>query len=97
MLQEKNTALHHSALEELRRQIRSSTTSMTSVPKPLKFLRPHYGKLKEIYEGMAAGENKVSLLVSMHLLGLNNILQIYRHRRKAKKRHITPDIAINIF
>lgn len=35
---------------------------MTSVPKPLKFLRPHYGKLKEIYEGMAPGENKVRLL-----------------------------------
>ncbi|KAJ4919570.1 hypothetical protein JOQ06_012520 [Pogonophryne albipinna] len=57
-LAEKNTELHHPALEELRRLIRSSTTSMTSVPKPLKFLRPHYGKLKEIYEGMAAGENK---------------------------------------
>ncbi|XP_010768327.1 26S proteasome non-ATPase regulatory subunit 2-like [Notothenia coriiceps] len=60
-LAEKNTELHHPALEELRRLIRSSTTSMTSVPKPLKFLRPHYGKLKEIYEGMAAGENKVKL------------------------------------
>lgn len=58
-MQEKNTALYHPALEELRRQIRSSTTSMTSVPKPLKFLRPHYGKLKEIYDGMAPGENKV--------------------------------------
>uniref|UniRef100_A0A667ZRI0 26S proteasome non-ATPase regulatory subunit 2 n=1 Tax=Myripristis murdjan TaxID=586833 RepID=A0A667ZRI0_9TELE len=57
-LSEKNTALYRPALEELRRQIRSSTTSMTSVPKPLKFLRPHYGKLKEIYEGMGAGENK---------------------------------------
>uniref|UniRef100_A0A665TWY9 26S proteasome non-ATPase regulatory subunit 2 n=1 Tax=Echeneis naucrates TaxID=173247 RepID=A0A665TWY9_ECHNA len=57
-LSEKNTALHRPALEELRRLIRSSTTSMTSVPKPLKFLRPHYGKLKEIYEGMAPGECK---------------------------------------
>uniref|UniRef100_A0A8C6TXF5 26S proteasome non-ATPase regulatory subunit 2 n=1 Tax=Neogobius melanostomus TaxID=47308 RepID=A0A8C6TXF5_9GOBI len=57
-LGEKDTALYRPALEELRRQIRSSTTSMTSVPKPLKFLRPHYGKLKEIYDGMAAGENK---------------------------------------
>nr|XP_033487682.1 26S proteasome non-ATPase regulatory subunit 2 isoform X1 [Epinephelus lanceolatus] len=57
-LGEKNTALYRPALEELRRQIRSSTTSMTSVPKPLKFLRPHYGKLKEIYDGMAPGENK---------------------------------------
>lgn len=57
-LGEKDTALHRPALEELRRLIRSSTTSMTSVPKPLKFLRPHYGKLKEIYEGMAPGENR---------------------------------------
>ncbi|XP_078522214.1 26S proteasome non-ATPase regulatory subunit 2 [Lissotriton helveticus] len=57
-LGEKDTSLYHPALEELRRQIRSSTTSMTSVPKPLKFLRPHYGKLKEIYENMAPGENK---------------------------------------
>ncbi|TSK67161.1 26S proteasome non-ATPase regulatory subunit 2 [Bagarius yarrelli] len=57
-LSETDVSLHHPALEELRRQIRSSTTSMTSVPKPLKFLRPHYTKLKEIYEGMAPGENK---------------------------------------
>ncbi|XP_074536193.1 26S proteasome non-ATPase regulatory subunit 2 isoform X2 [Halichoeres trimaculatus] len=57
-LSEKNTEMYRPALEELRRQIRSSTTSMTSVPKPLKFLRPHYGKLKEIYDGMAPGENK---------------------------------------
>ncbi|XP_058490572.1 26S proteasome non-ATPase regulatory subunit 2 [Solea solea] len=57
-LGDENTELHRPALEELRRLIRSSTTSMTSVPKPLKFLRPHYGKLKEIFEGMAPGENK---------------------------------------
>nr|XP_020633883.1 26S proteasome non-ATPase regulatory subunit 2 [Pogona vitticeps] len=57
-LGEQDTSLYRPALEELRRQIRSSTTSMTSVPKPLKFLRPHYGKLKEIYENMAPGENK---------------------------------------
>ncbi|KAK0135322.1 26S proteasome non-ATPase regulatory subunit 2 [Merluccius polli] len=57
-LGDKDTALYHAALEELRRQIRSSTTSMTSVPKPLKFLRRHYAKLKEIYEAMPTGENK---------------------------------------
>lgn len=51
--------MYRPALEELRRHIRSSTTSMTSVPKPLKFLRPYYGKLKEIYQGMEDGENKV--------------------------------------
>ncbi|TRY92231.1 hypothetical protein DNTS_023804 [Danionella cerebrum] len=57
-LGEKDTSLYRPALEELRRQIRSSTTSMTSVPKPLKFLRPHYNKLKEIYQNMDIGENK---------------------------------------
>uniref|UniRef100_A0A8C9SC40 26S proteasome non-ATPase regulatory subunit 2 n=1 Tax=Scleropages formosus TaxID=113540 RepID=A0A8C9SC40_SCLFO len=57
-LSEDDTSLYRPALEELRRHIRSSTTSMTSVPKPLKFLRPHYTKLKEIYEGMAPGDNK---------------------------------------
>ncbi|XP_016340013.1 26S proteasome non-ATPase regulatory subunit 2-like isoform X2 [Sinocyclocheilus anshuiensis] len=56
--QEKDTSLYRPALEELRRQIRSSTTSMTSVPKPLKFLRPHYAKLKEIYQNMTSGDNK---------------------------------------
>lgn len=61
--QEKNTELYRASLEELRRLIRSSTTSMTSVPKPLKFLRPHYGKLKEIYDGMAPGENKVRIKI----------------------------------
>lgn len=30
--------------------IRTSTTSMTSVPKPLKFLREHYPALKQVYE-----------------------------------------------
>uniref|UniRef100_A0A8C5R1N0 26S proteasome non-ATPase regulatory subunit 2 n=1 Tax=Leptobrachium leishanense TaxID=445787 RepID=A0A8C5R1N0_9ANUR len=57
-LGEKDSSLYRPALEELRRQIRSSTTSMTSVPKPLKFLRPHFGKLKEVYENMEPGENK---------------------------------------
>ena len=37
---------------------------MTSVPKPLKFLRPHYGTLKAYYETMAESELKVLLFVS---------------------------------
>jgi 26S proteasome regulatory subunit N1 len=34
------------ALDHLAKEIKSATASMTSVPKPLKFLRPHYGDLK---------------------------------------------------
>ncbi|CAN0378400.1 unnamed protein product, partial [Hapterophycus canaliculatus] len=37
----------HNALKHLSSEIRSATTSMTSVPKPLKFLRPHYAQLKK--------------------------------------------------
>ena len=42
-----------------RQEIRTSTSSMTSVPKPLKFLRPHYGTLKAYYETMAESDLKV--------------------------------------
>ncbi|CAM9204623.1 unnamed protein product, partial [Choristocarpus tenellus] len=38
------------ALKHLSSEIRSATTSMTSVPKPLKFLRPHYAQLKKVYD-----------------------------------------------
>jgi len=31
--------------------IRTSTSSMTSVPKPLKFLRPHYEELGKLRDG----------------------------------------------
>lgn len=48
-LQEEEKTLHRPALESLRTLIRTSTSSMTSVPKPLKFLRPHYPELKKLY------------------------------------------------
>ena len=37
------------ALEFLANEVRSATSSMTSVPKPLKFLRPHYETLKRCH------------------------------------------------
>ena len=51
-LRETNQDLYLPALEQLRQSIRSATTSMTSVPKPLKFLREHYDTLKTIYDSM---------------------------------------------
>ena len=49
-LQEENATLYSGALQSLRTLIRASTTSMTSVPKPLKFMIPHYEAMKEIYD-----------------------------------------------
>lgn len=52
--------LQKAALQRLVTEIRASTASMTSVPKPLKFLRPHVARLEEFFrDTMPAGENKV--------------------------------------
>ncbi|KIY48432.1 26S proteasome regulatory complex, non-ATPase subcomplex, Rpn1 subunit [Fistulina hepatica ATCC 64428] len=57
-LREPNTDLYWPALETLRTLIRTSTSSMTSVPKPLKFLRPHYPGLQQLYESWPASDDK---------------------------------------
>jgi 26S proteasome regulatory subunit N1 len=49
MFQESDRQLYKPTLEMLRSLIRTSTSSMTSVPKPLKFLRPHFGDLVRIF------------------------------------------------
>ncbi|KAI0674418.1 armadillo-type protein [Trametes maxima] len=57
-LRESNTGLYRPALETLRTLIRTSTSSMTSVPKPLKFLHPHYPGLQSLYETWPPSEDK---------------------------------------
>ncbi|KAK5813135.1 hypothetical protein PVK06_028581 [Gossypium arboreum] len=47
------------ALESMRQEVRTSISSMTYVPKLLKFLRPHYGTLKAFYETMLDSNLKV--------------------------------------
>ena len=49
------------ALASMTTEIRESTSSMTSVPKPLKFLRPHYGTLKETHAASADEETTAML------------------------------------
>ena len=49
-LQENDASLYAGSLSLMREKIRSSTSSLTSVPKPLKFLREHFDTLKEIHE-----------------------------------------------
>lgn len=48
-IREGDSALQAAALKIIAQEIRSATTSMTSVPKPLKFLRSHYGTPKKVY------------------------------------------------
>ncbi|CAJ1978894.1 unnamed protein product [Sphenostylis stenocarpa] len=69
-VQDSDTGLQKVALENMRQEIRSSTSSMTSVPKPLKFLRPHYGTLKAYYETMAESDLKKYLADILSVLAL---------------------------
>lgn len=59
------------ALETIRTEIRSATSSMTSVPKPLKFLRPHFIPLKTFYaQKITDGPNKVFLADVLSVLAM---------------------------
>ncbi len=37
------------AFKQLKQEIQGATSTMTSVPKPLKFLSPHYNQIKDTY------------------------------------------------
>ena len=58
-LKESNQKLYKPSLESLRVLIRTSTSSMTSVPKPLKFLREHYPDLKAMFLTWKCPETKL--------------------------------------
>lgn len=54
-------------------EIKSATTSMTSVPKPLKFLRQHYSGLKATCDAMPEGSaNKAALADVLSVLAMNS-------------------------
>lgn len=54
----------------MKTSIKTSTSSMTAVPKPLKFLRPHYETLTKLYDEWPAGENKTSLADVLSVIGM---------------------------
>ena len=47
-LKEDQADLYPGALNTMSTLIKASTTSMTSVPKPLKFMIPHFDKMKAV-------------------------------------------------
>lgn len=70
--QDKELEIRKAALQAMVKEIRTATSSMTSVPKPLKFLGPHYVTLKESYEGASADETKVMLADVLSMLAMTN-------------------------
>ena len=51
----------------LRGEIRVSTSSMTSVPKPLKFLKDHFTSLQEAYENMVRWFTATKIMTSVSI------------------------------
>ncbi|KAK8486481.1 hypothetical protein V6N11_045142 [Hibiscus sabdariffa] len=69
-IQNPDPELQKSALQSMGQEIRPSASSMTSVPKPLKFLRPHYGTLKAFYETVPDSDFKKDLADVLSVLAL---------------------------
>lgn len=60
-LADKDAGLRKNALQMIKDEVSGATSSMTSVPKPLKFLTPLYAKLTETYKAYTAKDDfKVS-------------------------------------
>ncbi|XP_058752979.1 26S proteasome non-ATPase regulatory subunit 2 homolog A-like [Vicia villosa] len=69
-IQDSDPELQKVALQSMRLEIITSTSSMTSVPMPIKFLRPHYATLKAFYETMAESVSKKYLADILSVLAL---------------------------
>lgn len=48
-------------LNNLKKEVKESTTSMTSIPKPFKFIKPHYEDLVKFYEELKSEKLKYEL------------------------------------
>lgn len=68
--QESDTSLYKAALEAIKDSIKTSTSSMTAVPKPLKFLRPHYEAMIKLHEGWSEGDDRTSLADVLSVIGM---------------------------
>jgi len=81
-LQEPKKELYKPALEQIRSLIRSSTTSMTSVPKPLKFMREHYQTMKDIHEKLEDPSNKkfMSDIISILAMTMSEERECLKYR-----------------
>eukprot|EP00697_Spironema_sp_BW2_P017140 gnl/Spiro4/8705_TR4554_c0_g1_i1.p1 gnl/Spiro4/8705_TR4554_c0_g1~~gnl/Spiro4/8705_TR4554_c0_g1_i1.p1 ORF type:complete len:891 (+),score=267.11 gnl/Spiro4/8705_TR4554_c0_g1_i1:27-2675(+) len=69
-IKEPNPVLAAEAINTLKTEVRTATSTMTSVPKPLKFLRPHYDELKRFWESVPDGPENVK----PHLADLLSVL-----------------------
>ena len=63
------------ALQMITTELRSATSSMTSVPKPLKFLRPYYDDLVQFGKGLE-GSSPVDVLLQARMSDVLSVLSM---------------------
>lgn len=87
-LKEDDKSLYKPSLDAIKDYIKTSTSSMTAVPKPLKFLRPHFDELAALYEKWSEGADRDSLADTLSVLGMTygdeENLQTLKWRLKSK-------------
>lgn len=69
-VKDKEEGLALTSLNMLKELVRSSTTSMTSVPKPFKFLKPHFQGLVDFYNLMPETDIKSNLADFLSVLSM---------------------------
>ncbi|KAK6375380.1 proteasome regulatory particle base subunit [Lithohypha guttulata] len=69
-LKEDDKSLYKPSMDTIKEYIKTSTSSMTAVPKPLKFLRPHFDELASLYEKWPPGADRDSLADMLSVLGM---------------------------
>lgn len=69
-LSEDDASLYETSLIQLKELIRDSTSSMTAVPKPLKFLRPSYPQLCGVYDKWTDKKLKSLMADALSVLGM---------------------------
>lgn len=69
-LSDKDQAQREFGLAEISKEIKGATSSMTSVPKPLKFLSVMYKDIVKCYEATPAGEFKNQLAELCSIVGM---------------------------
>ncbi|KAL4919755.1 armadillo-type protein [Aspergillus aurantiobrunneus] len=91
-LKEPDASLWAPALDAIKNFIKTSTSSMTAVPKPLKFLRPQYDDLAALYIKWSEGTTKDSLADMLSVLGMTygdeEKLETLKYRLLAKSEDL---------
>jgi len=91
--QDKDQGIARVALEAIVSQLKESTSSMTSVPKPLKFLRVHFPVLEAHYATMAASDLKSFFADVLSILATTyqkeGSRQVLKYRLEGSKGGVT--------